>query len=203
MNKKAFTLIELLVVIAIIALLLSILLPALKKVKAQGRAVICNSNLKQWAMIYTAYATANNNSFPINNGFDNFWMTVLEDFYGDIDDLRICPAAKKTFGGKDPEVLVQNPSLDNRPALFKQGSADECLGPNIEGWVYKQDDYGSYGNNLWLDSVGGLTGWNGWYNEPHLHHNRIPPEQLKCRLCLTVLREWALCRLQEPRLLIC
>jgi prepilin-type N-terminal cleavage/methylation domain-containing protein len=55
-SLKGFTLVELLVVIAIIALLLSILMPALQKVRKQTKQVICKSNLHQIAMAMFAYA---------------------------------------------------------------------------------------------------------------------------------------------------
>ncbi|MHC4799240.1 MAG: prepilin-type N-terminal cleavage/methylation domain-containing protein [Planctomycetota bacterium] len=55
-TKKAFTLIELLVVIAIIALLLSVLMPALKEVKERGKRIVCGSNLKQMSLAYIMYA---------------------------------------------------------------------------------------------------------------------------------------------------
>ncbi|MHC4483550.1 MAG: type II secretion system protein, partial [Planctomycetota bacterium] len=45
--KKAFSLVELLVVISIIALLGSVLMPALAAARAQGKQVVCKSNIRQ------------------------------------------------------------------------------------------------------------------------------------------------------------
>ena len=62
-SKKGFTLIELLVVIAIIALLLSVLLPSLKKAKKIARQVICQSNLHQWGVVFALYTQQNEDKF--------------------------------------------------------------------------------------------------------------------------------------------
>ena len=59
-KEKGFTLIELLVVIAIIALLLSVIMPALTKVKDAAKLTVCLSNHKNLATAWKAYAADNN-----------------------------------------------------------------------------------------------------------------------------------------------
>ena len=66
-DKKGFTLIELLVVIAIIALLLAVLLPALKKVKEAGKRAVCLSHIRQLSMVWRLYADDNNDNICAAN----------------------------------------------------------------------------------------------------------------------------------------
>jgi prepilin-type N-terminal cleavage/methylation domain-containing protein len=62
-QRHAFTLIELLVVISIIALLISILLPALSNARKAARTTLCMSNLKQTGIGWTLYSDAFNDWF--------------------------------------------------------------------------------------------------------------------------------------------
>lgn len=64
MKQFCFTLIELLVVIAIIAILASILMPALQAARERGRDATCKSNLRNLGMFMTQYTEDNNSWYP-------------------------------------------------------------------------------------------------------------------------------------------
>jgi prepilin-type N-terminal cleavage/methylation domain-containing protein len=63
-GRQGFTLIELLVVVSIIALLVSILLPALSKARKQARRTVCAAQLKQYGVASFTYAANNNGLAP-------------------------------------------------------------------------------------------------------------------------------------------
>jgi prepilin-type N-terminal cleavage/methylation domain-containing protein/prepilin-type processing-associated H-X9-DG protein len=104
--KRGFTLIELLVVIAIIAILAAILLPALARAREAARRASCQSNLKQFGVIYKMYAGENDGKFPPgmqylpisgNWSFGYAWLqgfdgpALYPDYWNDVS-IAICPS---------------------------------------------------------------------------------------------------------------
>ena len=139
-----FTLVELLVVIAIIALLMSILMPALAKVRAQAKAVLCLSNLKQWGMCYSMYADDNDGYFmpgwtELFVPCEDVWMEALRPYYMNAGALRMCPTTTKC--GTD----VGGGPYGGWGTFVGWGVFDGGWYPPVV-----PGDYGSYGGNAYV-----------------------------------------------------
>ncbi len=140
---KIFTLIELLVTIAIIAILICLLLPALRNAKKISRSVHCMSNLKQigtWGMVHAA---DNDGVLPVNGGGSTAPLPQRDYWHWSISASKwytSCPYYNANSWKKldtvlhCPEAGVFSPEIVNEPSNRNFSySLEQLLGGGGEG----------------------------------------------------------------------
>lgn len=164
-RERTFTLIELLVVIAIIAILASLLLPALRSAKDTAAQLICISNLRQNGMLVVMYASDNKAHAPTGAYFDAdsdlhkqtvpgwysgryyFWNQISNN-NGQVPKCFACPRGRTSMGTRylsetiatsDPYYWVNYKYLGLRGSHVGSGAFfqyDRMKHPSASGMMF-------------------------------------------------------------------
>lgn len=161
-NKRGFTLIELLVVIAIIAILMAILMPALRRVKEQGKMITCLGNLRQWNLIASMHTEENDGKFwDSDDGTPGYWfIAYMEERYQSRikNKLWFCPSGTKPVR-TESGTTIDTFNIFNSWGIFTRSDHSGLCRDGIAG------SYGINGYCLIPKSPpfeGGVSAENGW-----------------------------------------
>jgi prepilin-type N-terminal cleavage/methylation domain-containing protein/prepilin-type processing-associated H-X9-DG protein len=158
MRKRAFTLIELLVVVAIIAVLVSILLPAIAQARLNARSATCLVNLRTIVQAVVIYAAGNNDILPVVS--ESPWI-------GCVRGPRTTPLIMRDEG--------YLPILNDRGGVWRCPLDSREYKPHFRAWYYYREGgpgnpadapeegfKGSYSANVVYRQWSSACPYSGW-----------------------------------------
>ena len=177
-RKDGFTLVELLVVISIIAMLMSVLMPALSKAAEQARYVICKNNLRFYGLAERLYQEDHDGLFT-----DPWeWLFTIANrasaYHGLAGDpagpfwpylkargAHLCPTFERIWKFK----IASHPDASTFPADFKPGfcySQNACPGYRY-GLIRKESDIKIRASEMFMFSEENMFIYNTSYGAPY------------------------------------